>query len=403
MAPEILRAECCHPHTIFWSLAVVVFKICCSWTPFTALAEDTLEVVENICRKQVHFPPNLLGNVGKDLVESLLIKDPKKRLGATHGIEDVKSHPLFAEIDWVKLRRRDTIPPFKPRPPIKFANREFGSPPELKTSARREDEDIHIPHSFELPNGSLSSYKSAESSFRPSSVYGTPASYPDIWSRGSAPSVGSFLKQMFATKEEKERRLKPEFLDLVRERGLQLPLSEEINWSGRGQHVEFKIAQEIPLRELNAIGHGGSAIVDSVLCRRVKLARKTMMCTRRQKLETMINEVEHLQSLRHPHIIQLVGSYLQGRKFAILLYPVAQWNLSTFLELCYAYDTETGQETVGGQAISFKLRALPGLFQCITHAMAYIHANTIKHMDMKPQNILVRANVKNESLFAVYM
>jgi hypothetical protein len=67
---------------------------------------------------------------------------------------------------------------------------------------------------------------------------------------------------MFVTKEERERRLKPEFTDLVRERGLQLPSSEEINWSGRGQHVEFGIAQEVPLKELNAIGYGGSAMVD---------------------------------------------------------------------------------------------------------------------------------------------
>jgi len=146
---------------------------------------------------------------------------------------------------------------------------------------------------------------------------------------------------MFGAREEKELRVKPGFKDLIREGGLQPSLSEEINWSGQGQHVQFGVAQNIPLKELNAIGHGGSALVDSVLCRRVKLARKTMMCTRRQKLETMINEVEHLQSLRHPHIVQLVGSYLQGKRFAILLYPVAEWNLSRFLELCQEIEYES--------------------------------------------------------------
>ena len=220
-------------------------------------------------------------------------------------------------------------------------------------------------------------------------------------SRGSGPSVGSFLKQMFITKEERKSQLRPEFADLVRERGLQLPFSEEINWSGQGQHVEFRIAQQVPLKELNAIGHGGSAMVDSVLCRRIKLARKTMMCTRKQKLETMINEVEHLQSLRHPHIIQLVGSYLQGKKFSILLYPVAQWNLSTFLELCQ--DIENGPQTESEKISSLELAALPNLFQCITHALAYVHANTIKHMDMKPQNILVRATSEGMNPFSVFL
>lgn len=163
--------------------------------------------------------------VGENLVESLLIKDPTKRLGATHGIEDVKSHPFFAEIDWVKLRSRDIIPPFKPRP-AKFSNlRQLLLPHELEASAPREDGCVTVPHSFELRHGSLSSYKTAKSSFGPSSVYKTPTSYPDIWSAGSAPSIGSFLEKMFRMKEERERRLKPEFADLVRERGLQLPLS----------------------------------------------------------------------------------------------------------------------------------------------------------------------------------
>lgn len=45
-----------------------------------------------------------------------------------------------------------------------------------------------------------------------------------------------------------------------------------------------------------------------------------------------LTEVEHLQRLRHFHIVQLVGSYLQGRNFAILLYPVAACHLGTFLE-----------------------------------------------------------------------
>lgn len=49
------------------------------------------------------------------------------------------------------------------------------------------------------------------------------------------------------------------------------------------------------------------------------------------KLETVMNEVRHLQRLRHPHIVQLAGIYLQGDSFAILLYPVAEFNMKTQL------------------------------------------------------------------------
>ncbi len=114
--------------------------------------------------------------------------------------------------------------------------------------------------------------------------------------------------------------------------------------------------EQIPLKPLNAIGYVGSALVDSVLCRRIKLARKTMTCSRRQRLETLINKVEHLQRLRHGHIVQLVGTYLQGKNFAILLYPVAEGNLSTFYEMCTKENTSDGM-----LAYENCLNALPNL------------------------------------------
>ena len=30
------------------------------------------------------------------------------------GIEEIKSHPFFASIDWDKLYHREIVPPFKP-------------------------------------------------------------------------------------------------------------------------------------------------------------------------------------------------------------------------------------------------------------------------------------------------
>lgn len=363
-----------------------MFEICCGFPPFHV--EDLELLAKYICGgAKIRIPRDVLSKNGRDLLRGLLNRNPSHRLGATDGFAELKSHPFFDDIDWEKLRRRDIIPPIKLKMP--------------RYQRQEPDEKHHTLQDPGVAYGSLSSYRTAYSSFGQRSVYGTPTTYADIWSQASGPSVGSFLKEMFVANEEKEHRVKPDFKDLIRERGLQPSLSEEINWSGQGQHVQFGVAQNIPLKELAAIGHGGSALVDSVLCRRVKLARKTMMCTRRQKLETMINEVEHLQALRHPHIIQLVGSYLQGKKFAILLYPVAEWNLSRFLELCQEIEYES--EGQSRNALALKLRALPGFLQCITHAMAYIHANTIKHMDMKPQNILVRPKSRGMNQFSVYL
>lgn len=91
-------------------------------------------------------------------------------------------------------------------------------------------------------------------------------------------------------------------------------------------------------------------------------------------------EVERLQKLRHTHIIRIVGTYVVGRDLAILLYPVAEWNLGTFLEHkpLYKENYDDG------------LTKVLTCFPCLANAVEYMHANTVKHMDIKPQNILIK-------------
>ncbi|KAI9774079.1 MAG: hypothetical protein M1840_005172 [Geoglossum simile] len=184
------------------------------------------------------------------------------------------------------------------------------------------------------------------------------------------------------------------YLELVEERGLSLPIDQEVNWSGReagmGQHVEFKPADELPLEVLHAIGSSLTAKVDKVRCRRILLARKSMKCTRKLKLEEVVKEVEHLQKLRHAHIIQLIGSYTQGKTFAILLYPAADCDLSIFME-------RTSQALSSDQLTIRDYLAVLSLgrfFRCLANALEFIHNNNIKHMDIKAPNILVNKSPK---------
>ncbi|KAF1939991.1 hypothetical protein EJ02DRAFT_513476 [Clathrospora elynae] len=66
-------------------------------------------------------------------------------------------------------------------------------------------------------------------------------------------------------------------------RGSTNPLIEQ-NWSGRGQHADFqKDERKLPSEILDVqetLGKTSSAIVESVKCRRILLARKTMFCNR---------------------------------------------------------------------------------------------------------------------------
>lgn len=181
-------------------------------------------------------------------------------------------------------------------------------------------------------------------------------------------------------------KLKHEYLESLNEKSLLQSLDLEVNWSGKGQHVTFLPTEDIPLQHLAVLGASVSATVDKVLCRRVALARKTMRCTARFKVADALMEVTHLQKLRHFHIVQLVGSYLQGRNFSILMYPVADSHLGTFLE-------DTADMLF---PFTRQWRFLASIFGCLASAFNFIHQHSTKHMDVKPQNILIRQNLVQE-------
>jgi protein-serine/threonine kinase len=114
LAPEVLLDE--HGYTKmvdFWSLGVLVFEMCCGWSPF--YAEDTQQMYKNIAFGKVRFPRDALSTEGRNFVKGLLNRNPKHRLGATRDAEELKAHPFFADIDWEALSKKNVVPPFKPK------------------------------------------------------------------------------------------------------------------------------------------------------------------------------------------------------------------------------------------------------------------------------------------------
>ena len=48
----------------------------------------------------------------KNLIVSLLIRNPSKRLGAgPEGSEEIKKHPFFKDIDWIDVKLKKLQPP----------------------------------------------------------------------------------------------------------------------------------------------------------------------------------------------------------------------------------------------------------------------------------------------------
>ncbi|MCJ1394012.1 hypothetical protein MMC18_006889 [Xylographa bjoerkii] len=114
LAPEVLLDEQGYTTMVdFWSLGVLVFEMCCGWSPF--YAEDTQQMYKNIAFGKVRFPRDALSTEGRNFVKGLLNRNPKHRLGAINDAEELKAHPFFSDIDWIALTKKMVVPPFKPK------------------------------------------------------------------------------------------------------------------------------------------------------------------------------------------------------------------------------------------------------------------------------------------------
>ena len=174
---------------------------------------------------------------------------------------------------------------------------------------------------------------------------------------------------------------------------LGLNCTKDPGWSGRGSHAEFKKREEIPLATHEVLGSGGYAVVQKVICQSNDdrpLAQKIIR-DYRKGLEVIMGEVKHIQHLRHRHLIQLVGTYALGWTLHILLFPVGQWNLKAFLEEL--------QEANMKRKAYHEFYSLGTFFKCLSCALAYLHNEItphIKHLDIKPENIIVRRLAKRQ-------
>ncbi|WBW73143.1 serine/threonine protein kinase S6K family Sck1 [Schizosaccharomyces osmophilus] len=114
LAPEVLLDDKGYTKQVdFWSLGVLVFEMCCGWSPF--YAPDVQQMYRNIAFGKVRFPKGVLSQEARSFVRGLLNRNPKHRLGAIADAEELKAHPFFDDINWSLLAKKKLPPPFKPQ------------------------------------------------------------------------------------------------------------------------------------------------------------------------------------------------------------------------------------------------------------------------------------------------
>lgn len=98
-----------------------------------------------------------------------------------------------------------------------------------------------------------------------------------------------------------------------------------------------------------------------------------------EEMKYIKGELSIMKKMRYvslPHFVRLVASYTEINYVGLLLHPRAECHLGEFLD-------KSHQEP--------DVHLLSTFFGCIATALAYLHCNdSVRHKDIKPENILVK-------------
>jgi serine/threonine protein kinase len=101
VAPEMLSNKPYGTSVDVWAYGILLYEILCGRTPFFSRQRD--EIYERIEKAHVFYPKGMSADV-QDLLTGLLQRNVDKRLGSgSEGLDAIKKHAWFAEINWDHL------------------------------------------------------------------------------------------------------------------------------------------------------------------------------------------------------------------------------------------------------------------------------------------------------------
>jgi serine/threonine protein kinase/uncharacterized C2H2 Zn-finger protein len=147
-------------------------------------------------------------------------------------------------------------------------------------------------------------------------------------------------------------------------------------------YVTYGLEQFVlPFTCLRILGVGGHGMVHEVTDGRSPetFARKSVMrkgknLAASSRLFHLKNELSILKELSHPYLVKMIGAYADSEYAHIIMSPVANQNLADRLSQ------------------SIRPDQLVRWMGPLASATSYLHARNIQHLDIKPQNILLKGD-----------
>ncbi|XP_030450083.2 serine/threonine-protein kinase D6PK [Syzygium oleosum] len=112
LAPEIIKGEGHGSAVDWWTFGIFLYELMFGRTPFKGAGNGS--TLLNIIGQHLKFPESpSVSLAARDLIRSLLLKDPKNRLAYSRGAAEVKQHQFFRSINWALIRCAS--PPLVPK------------------------------------------------------------------------------------------------------------------------------------------------------------------------------------------------------------------------------------------------------------------------------------------------
>ncbi|KAM4029005.1 serine/threonine-protein kinase Sgk3 isoform 1-T1 [Anomaloglossus baeobatrachus] len=111
LAPEVIKKQPYDNTVDWWCLGSVLFEMLHGLPPF--YHRDTAVMYENILHKSLVTRPDI-SITASSILEELLEKDPKQRLGSKDDFNEIKKHPFFSTINWTEMVEKKISPPYHP-------------------------------------------------------------------------------------------------------------------------------------------------------------------------------------------------------------------------------------------------------------------------------------------------